>query len=495
MKLKIYNTLTRKKETFVPLMEDSAYHWPAKDFVWIYSCWPTVYSMPHFGNLRAWFTADLIRNTIKYILWYKTIMVSNFTDVWHLVWDWDIWEDKLEKWSRLEWLSARDVAKKYENIFRDLFKWLNISDFDYTPRATESIDDQIKFIQKIESKWYTYIVPWDWIYMDTSKIPDYGKLLWANYKKALEWIQAGERIDMWWKENPTDFALWKFSPTDEKRQMERDSPRWIWFPGWHSECCVMSSNILWNQFDIHHGWVDLIPIHHTNEIAQSELVFWVGPRVKYRMHNEFVLMNGKKMWKSEWNSVSPQDVIDKWYDYLDVRFFFFTTNYRTFFDFTRDSMQQAQNTRKNLIKKLSKFKTNNIFDNIQSFNQIETQLTSVLWKDFWTEIMEAICDDLNTPQVLSIINSYLSEPNEEVIAIIHWLEKKFLKVWLFDIIVEEKIDIPSEITALAEQRIQAKKDKNFLLADELRNKIQDAGYKIKDTPDWFEIIYWDTKKT
>jgi len=130
MKLKIYNTLTRSKEDFIPLMEDPNYHWPKKDFVWIYSCWPTVYSMPHFGNVRAGFTADLIRNIIKYILWYKTVMVSNFTDVWHLVWDWDEGEDKLEKWSRLEWLSARDIAKKYEEVYVKFFRDLKIEPFD-----------------------------------------------------------------------------------------------------------------------------------------------------------------------------------------------------------------------------------------------------------------------------------------------------------------------------------------------------------------------------
>lgn len=485
--LKIYNTLTRRKEDFIPLMEDPNYHWPKKDFVGIYSCGPTVYSMPHFGNVRAGFTADLIRNTIKYILWYKTIMVSNFTDVWHLVGDWDEGEDKLEKWSRLEWLSARDIAKKYEEVYVKFFQDLNIEPFDYTPRATESIDDQIKFIQDLESKWHTYTVPWDWIYMDTSNISEYWKLIWPNYKKHLEWLQAWERVDLWWKKNPTDFALRKFSPTDQKRQMEWNSPRGIWFPGRHSECCVMSSNHLWQQFDIHHGWVDLIPIHHTNEIAQSEMVFGVHPRVKYRMHNEFVLMNGKKMSKSDWNSVAPQEVIDKWYSYLDMRYFFFTTHYRTFFDFTRDSMMQAQNTRKNLIKKLSKFPKSNLFENTPSFNQIQDKLNTEIWKKFRSEIMEAICDDINTPQVIATINSYLSNANDEIISIIYRLENKFLKVWLFDSIIEEKIEIPAEITSLANQRLQAKKDKNFALADELRNKIQEAWYQIKDTPTWYEI--------
>jgi len=487
MKFFVYNTLTRSKEEFIPLMNDPNYKWPKKDFVGIYSCWPTVYSMPHFWNLRSWFVADLIRNTFKYILWYKTIFVSNFTDVWHLVWDWDIWEDKMEKWSRLEWLSVRDVAKKYENIFRDFFKWLNIADFDYMPRATESIQDQIVFIQKLEEKGYTYTIPEDGIYMDTSKILDYGKLLWPNYKKALAWIQAGERIDMWWKKNPTDFALWKFSPTNEKRQMERNSPRWIWFPGRHSECCVMSSNYLWHQFDIHHGWVDMIPIHHTNEIAQSEIVFSVNPRVKYWVHHEFVLMNWKKMWKSDWNWVDPAELPQKWYNYLDTRYRFLNSQYRTFLDFTWDNIQQAQNARKNLIKKISKFSQNNLFEKAKSFNQIENQLKSEPWKKFRTEIMESICDDLNTPQVLATINSYLNNPNDEIISILFRLEKKFLKVWLFDPVVEEKIKIPAKISKLAEERLNAKRNKDFSLADQLRNQISDLWFQIKDTTDGYEI--------
>lgn len=488
MKLKLYNTLTRTKEEFIPLMEDSAYQWPKKDFVGIYSCWPTVYSMPHFGNVRASFTADLIRNTIQYILWYKTISVMNFTDVWHLAGDSDDGEEKMEKAARQEWLTARDLAKKYEEVFIKFFKDLNIDPFTIMPRATEHIQEQIDLVKSLESKWYTYVIDWDWVYMDTSKIPDYGKLLWPNYKKALGWIKWWERVDLKGKKNLTDFALWKFHIWDGKRDMERESPRWVWFPWRHAECSAMSSKYLWDQFDIHHWWYDLIPVHHTNEIAQSECSTWLHPRVKYRIHNQFVLMNWKKMAKSDWNTVSPFEVIDKWYSYLDMRYFFFTTHYSSFFDFTRDSIQQAQNTRKNLIKKLSQLEKNYLFEDIQSFNLIENKLNTEIWKKFRTETMEAICDDINTPQVIATINSYLSNVNNEIISIIYRLENKFLKVWLFDSIVEEKIEIPSEIIDLAKQRLQAKKDKNFTLADEFRNKIQDVWYQIKDTPDWFEIF-------
>ena len=486
MKLKIYNTLTRTKEDFIPLMEDPNYHWPAKDFVGIYSCWPTVYYTSHIGNLRATFTADLIRNTLK-LLWYNVKAVMNITDVGHLVSDADEWEDKMEKWSKRDWKSAWDIAKQYEKVFKENMRELHIDEFDVMPRATNHISEQIELVKILENKWYTYKIDWDGIYMDTSKVADYGKLMWPNYKKRLADLIAGERVEMWWKKNPTDFALWKFSSINEKRQMERDSPWGIWFPGRHIECSAMSSKYLWQQFDIHHWWADHITIHHPNEIAQSECIFDVNPWVKYRVHNEFLQVDGGKMWKSLGNAYILEDIKNKWYSPLDLRYFYFMAQYWNFQNFTWNVLDQAQNSRKNLIKKLSKSPISNLFENIQSFAQIENKLKSEMWKKFRTEIMEAICDDINTPQVLSVINSYISEPNEEIISMMHRLENNFLKVWLFDIITEEKIEIPQEVTQLAEQRIQAKKDKNYTLADELRNKVKDMGYEIKDTKDWFEI--------
>ena len=269
MQIKLYNTLTREKEDFIPLMQDPNYQGKKKDFVGMYSCGPTVYYTPHIGNLRATFTADLIRNVLKYF-GYPVKAVMNITDVGHLVSDGDEGEDKLEKGAKRDGISAWEVAKKYEEIFLTAMNELNIQAFDVMPRATEHIAEQIALVQSLEAKGYTYEVPGDGIYMDTSKVEDYGKLMGPNYKKRLEDLRAGERVDMKGKKNPTDFALWKFSPTDEKRQMERDSPRGVGFPGWHIECSAMSSKYLGEQFDIHHGGADHITIHHPNEIAQSE---------------------------------------------------------------------------------------------------------------------------------------------------------------------------------------------------------------------------------
>lgn len=502
MQLKIYNTLTREKELFVPLMEDPNYKGPKKDFVGLYSCGPTVYGLPHFGNVRAAFTADLIRNTLQNIIWYKTVSVMNITDVGHLVGDSDDGEEKIAKAARLEWLDARAVAKKYEQVFLDFFKDLKVDPFTVMPRATEHIQEQIDLVKQLEDKWYTYIISNDGVYMDTSKVEDYGKLMWPNYKKHLEWIRWWERVDLKWKKNATDFALWKFHIWGGKRDMERESPRGIWFPGRHAECSAMSSKYLGTQFDIHHGWCDLISVHHTNEIAQSECSSEVHPRVKYWMHNEFVLMNGKKMAKSDGNIVSPYDVIEKWYSYVDMRYFFFTTHYRTFFNFTWESIKQAQQGRLHLIKRIQR-----LFDQhariivdqsiLVPYEKIKDEIESKYAWDSLEEMVSALMDDLNTPQLIAVINQTINavDKMEEVdrkdlFVAFYRLEKNLLKVGLFDRIGQkiETVEIPDDVKQLAEQRLGAKQAKDYARADEIRKQIWDKWREVKDTKEWYELI-------
>lgn len=488
MKLKIYNTLTRQKEEFIPLMEDPNYNGPKKDFVGIYSCGPTVYYTSHIGNLRATFTADLIRNTLK-LLWYNVKAVMNITDVWHLVSDADEWEDKMEKWAKRDWKSAWDVAREYERIFIENMKELNIDEFDVMPKATHHIKEQIELIKILEEKSYTYIVPWDGIYMDTSKVENYGELMWANYKKRLADLNAWERVDMKGKKNPTDFALWKFSPENEKRQMERDSPWWVWFPGRHIECSAMSSKYLWEQFDIHHGWADHITIHHPNEIAQSECVFGCHPRVKYRLHNEFLQVDGWKMGKSLGNAYTLEDIKNNGYSPLDLRYFYFMAQYGNFQNFTWDILDQAKNSRENLKRKIAREKLDKwyVFDekilSLSIDELLNLDYADSDSKHFLVSILDSLCDNMNTPSLLSIINTkWLS--SKWSMSILYWFEKNFLKIWLFwekvDSLLTETIKISDEITELAEQRKQAKQDKNYALADELRWKIQDKWYMIKD---------------
>ncbi len=464
MTLSLYNTLTRQKEEFVPLH-------PGK--VGMYSCGPTVYWTASIGNYRATFTADLIRNTLK-LLGYEVTAVMNITDVGHLVSDADDGEDKMEKWSKREGLSARDVAKKYETIFKEGMKKLNIDEFDVMPRATEHIPEQIAMVKTLEEKWYTYEVPGDGIYMDTSMVEDYGKLMGPNYKKRLEDLNAGERVDMGGKKHPTDFALWKFSPVGEKRQMEWESPRGIGFPGWHIECSAMSSKYLGDQFDIHHGWADHITIHHPNEIAQSECACGCKPWVKYRVHNEFLQVDGGKMSKSLGNVYSIEDIEKKWYSALDLRYFYFMAQYGNFQNFTWDALEAAKNSRLSLIK-------------MTQWDERPQEGKNILINNlFGKKIIEILSDNINTPKLLAEIYNQLNVHGSAVYPFLRQLEEKILKLGLFE--KEETVEIPVEITALADQRIQAKKDKNYTLADELRNQIINQWYQIKDTKDGYEIV-------
>ena len=469
--LQLYNTLTRTKEDFIPLLADPA---NKKDKVWLYSCGPTVYSTPHIGNFRATFTADLIRNTLKY-LGYPVISVMNITDVGHLVSDADDGEDKLEKWARLESCSAWDIAKKYEELFLSDIAELNIDRFDVMPRATDHIAEQIALVQTLENKGYTYTIEGDGIYMDTSKISDYGKLMGPNYKKRLADLNAWERVEMKGKKNPTDFALWKFSPTDTQRQMERDSPRGKGFPGRHIECSAMSSKYLGESFDIHHGGSDHVTIHHTNEIAQSECCFDHKPWVKYRLHNEFLQVDGGKMSKSLGNTYSLKDIKDHGFSPLDLRYFYFKAQYTNFLNFTREALTQAKNERLGLIKKIKK-----LIQNQDSLSSVDADLQN--------KFDQALGDNLNTPKLLTQLHIALSEPHANTLDIVKDLEEKVLKIWLFSADDSSDLDIPEQILLLAEQRKQAKTDKNYALADQIRAELLDQWWEIKDTKDGFELI-------
>lgn len=469
--LQLYNTLTRSKEDFIPLLADPA---NKKDKVWLYSCGPTVYSTPHIGNFRATFTADLIRNTLNY-LGYPVISVMNITDVGHLVSDADDGEDKLEKWARLESSSAWDIAKKYEELFLSDIAELNIDRFDVMPRATDHIAEQITLVQTLENKGYTYTIEGDGIYMDTSKISDYGKLMGPNYKKRLADLNAWERVEMKGKKNPTDFALWKFSPTDTQRQMERDSPRGKGFPGRHIECSAMSSKYLGESFDIHHGGSDHVTIHHTNEIAQSECCFDHKPRVKYRLHNEFLQVDGGKMSKSLGNTYSLKDIKERGFSPLDLRYFYFKAQYTNFLNFTREALTQAKNERLWLIKKIK-----NLIQNQDSFSSIDSELQN--------KFDQALGDNLNTPKLLTQLHIALSKPHANTLDIVKDLEEKVLKIWLFSADDSSEISVPDEILAFAEQRKQAKADKNYALADQIRAELLDQWWEIKDTKDGFELI-------
>ena len=399
----------------------------------------------------------------------------NITDVGHLVSDADDGEDKLEKWARLESCSARDIAKKYEELFLSDIAELNIDRFDVMPRATDHIAEQIAIVQTLENKGYTYMIEGDGIYMDTSKISDYGKLMWPNYKKRLADLNAWERVEMKGKKNPTDFALWKFSPTNTQRQMERDSPRGKGFPGRHIECSAMATKYLGESFDIHHGGSDHITIHHTNEIAQSECCFDHKPRVKYRLHNEFLQVDGGKMSKSLGNTYSLKDIKDRGFSPLDLRYFYFKAQYTNFLNFTREALTQAKNERLGLIKKIK-----NLIQSQDSLSSVDSDLQN--------KFDQALGDNLNTPKLLTQLHIALSEPYVNTLDIVKTLEEKVLKIWLFSADDSSELSVPDNILAFAEQRKQAKADKNYALADQIRTELASYWREIKDTKDGFELI-------
>ena len=283
MVLKLFNTLGRKKQTFKPIGKE----------VGMYSCGPTVYLYQHIGNLRSYIFADILKRVLLYNE-FKVKHVINITDVGHLTSDADEGEDKIEKAAAREGKKAEDIANYYFKIFEEDLNKLNIISPDVWCKATEHIKEQIELIKKLEKRGYTYKTS-DGIYFNTSKFKNYGKLALLNS----EGLEAGKRISVGEKKNKTDFALWKFSEKPGKRQQEWNSPWGIGFPGWHIECSAMSSKYLGEQFDIHMGGEDHIPIHHTNEIAQSECAFGKKPWVNFWMHGAFLTSKGEKVSKSK----------------------------------------------------------------------------------------------------------------------------------------------------------------------------------------------------
>lgn len=449
--LKLYNTLTRKTETFKPIH---------KDFVGIYSCGPTVYWYQHIGNLRTYIFSDILKRVLQYN-GYKVKHVMNITDVGHLTSDSDTGEDKMEKAAKKEGKNAKELADFYWEVFREDFKKLNIIEPDIWSKATEHIQEQIDLIKKLEKKGFTYSTS-DGIYFDTSKLKDYGKL--AKLKK--ENLEAGKRIEMKEKRNPTDFALWKFSEEKGKRQQEWGSPWGVGFPGWHIECSAMSMKYLGETFDIHTGGMDHIPIHHTNEIAQSEAA--TGKKfVNYWLHGAFLLFDKKKVSKSTGGLYTISELEKKNFDALDYRYFCLLKYYRKPLDFTLENLEAAKNAYERL---------KNIISNLDKGQKINNKKIEGAKKQF----LEIINDDLNMPNALSFLWEVLREDklndSEK-----YELALEFDKVLGLKLGEEEEIKIPKEVAKLAKEREEARKKKNWKESDELRNRIKKLGYWVNDT--------------
>ncbi|MEK7623556.1 MAG: cysteine--tRNA ligase, partial [Patescibacteria group bacterium] len=325
--LTLYNTLTRRKETFEPLRDKA---------VGLYTCGPTVYNYAHIGNLRTYIFEDILKRALV-ANGYDVRHVMNITDVGHLTDDADFGEDKMEKGAKREDKSAWEIAEFYTQAFKKDVQELNILPPDIWCKATDNIAEQIAMVQTLIDKGVTYETA-DGIYFDTTKISDYGKLA----RLRAQTLQPGKRVEMGEKRNPHDFALWKFSPTGEKRQMEWEAFGRKGFPGWHIECSAMSIKYLGEQFDIHCGGIDHVPIHHTNEIAQSETATGKKPWVRYWLHGEFLNIAETKMAKSGENFITLQTIKDRGISPIAYRYFLLQTHYRKQLNFSWEALQAAE---------------------------------------------------------------------------------------------------------------------------------------------------------
>lgn len=458
--MKLYNTLTRKIEEFTPLH-------PPK--VGIYSCGPTVYDYAHIGNFRTYILTDILRRSLQY-LGYNIMLVSNITDVGHLVSDADEGEDKLEKGAKREGKTAWDVAKKYTDIFLKHEQLLNILPADIRCKATEYIAQQIELVKRLEAKGFTYKIN-DGIYFDTSKFPDYGKLTPQNKEE----LKAGARVEVNpGKKRPLDFALWKFSPQGEKCDMEWESPWGVGFPGWHIECSAMAMEHLGEQFDIHIGGSDLKYIHHNNEIAQSETATGKVPFVKYWVHGEFLLVDDEKMSKSKNNFYNLEDIVAKGFDPLALRYLYLTTHYRKQLNFTWESLKAAQEGLNNLRELATK-------NNGQGTRSMLSEEKLQKIQEFSQDFKNAVENDLQMPEALAIAWKVAKSniPSPDKTDLLQEFDQ-VLGLELFKGPTSSDIEIPSDIKMFTQEREIARKEKDWKKADELRKKIEELGWTVRD---------------
>lgn len=466
MALRIYNTLSRVKELFQPLHGKT---------VGMYTCGPTVYDYPHIGNMKSYVFEDVVKRSLIY-LGYTVKHVMNITDVGHLVSDEDTGEDKMEKGAQREGKTVWEIAEFYTKIFFDQIRILNILPPDVICKATDHIPEQIALVHELENKGFTYVIE-DGVYFDTSKLADYGKLA----KLDIEGLKAGARVEVIkGKKHVTDFALWKFSPKDKKRQMEWESPWGKGFPGWHIECSAMSMKYLGETFDIHCGGVDHIPVHHTNEIAQSEAATG-KPFVKYWLHGNHLLVEGEKMAKSKGNFYTLQDLLDKGYSARAIRYLYISSHYRQQQNFTFSALKQAENT----LLSLDRF----CEEMLRYSDGDENGIVSVMIKKANEIFLRGVSDDFNIPEALKAVFDLTKDVNpllldqkmskEEANSVLTWLKDidRVLGVLSF----EADNHIPEEVIKLVEERETKRKNKDFKGADEVRLLIEKKGYYIKDT--------------
>ena len=458
--------MSRKVEEFKPLV-------PGR--VGFYSCGPTVYHYAHIGNLRTMIHNDILKRMFIEN-GYDVTHVMNITDVGHLTSDEDdSGEDKMEKGAARDNKSVWDIAKFYQDQFLRDYDDLNIMRPTYMPHATDYIAEQIELIQKLEKLGYTYEIPGDGIYYDTSKFAAYGALTGGTVSGN----RAGARVEFNnAKRNPTDFALWKFSPTDAKRQMEWASPWGVGFPGWHAECSAMSMKLLGNHFDIHTGGEDLSRVHHTNEIAQSEPITG-APWVNYWVHFSFLVdKSGEKMSKSAGEFLGMDALRNRGYDPMAYRYLILLGHYQTQLAFSWDALDAATNGYRNIVRRVA--------DLISTADGVADDGAVAAWRE---RILAPVSDNMKTAESLVVIQELLRDAGTTAATKVKLFEfiDRLLGLQFIDrakkLIATESIAAPAEIVALAEKRAAAKAARDWATADALRGEIDAAGWVVTDTPD------------
>ena len=464
--MRIYNTLTRKKEEFVPINDKE---------VKIYVCGPTVYNYFHIGNARPFVVFDTLRKYLEY-RGYNVKFVQNFTDV----------DDKIINRAKEEGLSASTISEKYIREYFVDAEALNIKKATIHPKVTETMEDIIVFIEKLINKGLAYVVDGD-IYFDTSKFPEYGKLS----KQNIEELELGARINIDERKNsPMDFALWK--KQKETDEIAWESPWGKGRPGWHIECSVMSNKFLGDTIDIHGGGQDLTFPHHENEIAQSEGLTG-KPLANYWMHNEFININNEKMSKSKGNFFTVRDILNE-YDAEVIRFFLISAHYRNPINFNRELMSQAKNS----LLRLKNAKTNleHLMKTAKSQDVLPVEEKVYQeFNDYKAKFIEAMEEDLNTADAISVIFELVREINTHAD---EHSSKEFLEetyqlfmelTGVLGLLQREKDNaIDDEIESLVKEREKARKDKNFKRADEIRDILREKGITLEDTPQGIRIV-------
>ena len=459
MDLKLYNTLTRKKEIFKPIK---------KGLVAFYHCGPTVYWTQHIGNMRGMLCADIVVRTFKY-LDYQIKHVRNYTDVGHLTSDQDQGEDKMEKRAKQEKVSPKKIAEKYTKIFEQDVSDLNILEPTEKPKATEHIQDIVDMVQILLKKGYAYSTDLA-IYFDVSRAKNYTRLSGQKLEDKIKDAGKGNVSDPQ-KKHAADFALWFFKAGKHKNALQYWSSPFsssliengLGFPGWHIECSVMANKRLGKTIDVHMGGIEHIPVHHTNEIAQSESANGVK-FANYWLHNEHLLVENEKMSKSEGNLISLKDIKNKNFNPLALRHLFLQAHYRSKINFTWKNMEAAQTGYSKLIRQIK-----GLGDKKGEIN-----------KEYRNEFIKKISDDFNIPQGLAfayeVLKSDLSNPDKKA-TLLNFDDVLGLRL---DSSKKEDI-IPEEIKNLLKERKKARNNKDFQESDRVRKEIEEKGFKIEDT--------------